>query len=140
MQVTKPRFSFTKVIVDDLDRPAAFYKSVFGMRELARIQDALTPERPIEEIILSLADDMAGEPPLILFKFLGEAPPAASDVILGFAVPDVDAVVERVKSAGGKVVREPRDQPEHGVRVAFATDCDGRLLEIVQMLGAPAGH
>ena len=140
MQADRARFSFTKIIVDELDKPAAFYKTVFGMRELARIQDALTPERLIEEIILTLADDMASEPPLVLFKFLGEPAPAASDVILGFIVPDVDATVERALNAGGKVVRAPKDQPEHGVRVAFATDCDGRLLEIVQMLAAPAGH
>lgn len=140
MQATRAKFSFTKIIVDDLDKPAAFYKAVFGMRELARIQDALTPERPIEEIILTLADDMTSEPPLVLFKFLNEPPPAASDVILGFIVPNVDAVIERVQGAGGKVVRVPKDQPEHGVRVAFATDCDGRLLEIVQMLPVPAGQ
>lgn len=140
MQADRARFSFTKIIVDEIDKPAAFYKTVFGMRELARIQDALTPERLIEEIILTLADDMASEPPLVLFKFLGEPAPAASDVILGFIVPDVDATVERALNAGGKVVRAPKDQPEHGVRVAFATDCDGRLLEIVQMLAAPAGH
>ncbi|MBK6677910.1 MAG: VOC family protein [Rhodocyclaceae bacterium] len=140
MQAGKAKFSFTKIIVDDLDRPATFYKAAFGMREMARIQDALTPERPIEEIILTLANDMTSEPPLVLFKFLGEPAPKASDVILGFMVPDVDATVERVRSAGGRVVRAPKDQPEHGVRVAFATDCDGRLLEIVQMLTVPAGH
>lgn len=140
MQAASAKFSFTKIIVDDLDKPATFYKTVFGMREMARIQDAVTPDRPIEEIILTLAEDMASEPPLVLFKFLNEPAPKVSDVILGFIVPDVDAAVERVRSAGGTVVRMPKDQPEHGVRVAFATDCDGRLLEIVQMLAVPAGH
>lgn len=140
MQATRARFSFTKIIVDDLEKHAAFYKSAFGMREFARVKDAVTPERPIEEIMLTLADDLASEPPLVLFKFLNEPSPKASDVIIGFIVPDVDAVMERVIDAGGKVVRPPKDQPEHGVRVAFATDCDGRLLEVVQMLSPIPGH
>jgi predicted enzyme related to lactoylglutathione lyase len=138
MQDERTRFSFTKIIVDDLERPASFYKTVFGMREIARINDAVTPDRPIEEIILTLAEDssMATEPPLVLFKFINEPPPKGNDVILGFIVANVDAVVERVHQAGGTVVRAPLNQPTHGVRVAFATDCDGRLLEIVQMLGS----
>ena len=37
MQAGKAKFSFTKIIVDDLDRPATFYKAAFGMREMARI-------------------------------------------------------------------------------------------------------
>jgi hypothetical protein len=30
MQAGKAKFSFTKIIVDDLDRPATFYKAAFG--------------------------------------------------------------------------------------------------------------
>lgn len=134
MSISTARFTFTKIIVDDLEKPAAFYKSVLGMREMFRVSDFVTPEMPIEEIMLSLSGDMQAEPPLVLFKFIGKPAPKGSDCILGFTVPDVDAVVARAVAAGGKVVRAPKDQPEHGVRVAFVTDLDGRLLEIVQML------
>lgn len=134
------KFSFTKIIVEDLEKPAAFYKAVFGMREVARVRDGLDANTPIEEIILSLSGDMASEPPLILFKFLGRKPPKDSDSILGFTVMDLNAVVARVKQSGGKIVQPPRDDTAHGVRVAFATDTDGRLMEIVQMLPTPAKH
>jgi hypothetical protein len=30
----------------------------------------------------------------------------------------------------------PKDDPEHGVRVGFVADVDGRLIEVVQMLAA----
>lgn len=128
------RFGFTKVIVKDLEKPAAFYKAVFGMREMARVKDGIDAKTPIEEIILSVSGNIANEPPLVLFKFLGKKPPKDTDTILGFIVPDVDAVVARIKPAGGKIVAPPRDDLAHGVRVAFATDTDGRLMEIVQML------
>ena len=36
MQAGKAKFSFTKIIVDALDRPATFYKAAFGMREIAQ--------------------------------------------------------------------------------------------------------
>lgn len=138
MSTPSARFTFTKVIVDDLEKPAAFYKTVLGMREMFRVSDFVTPEMPIEEIMLSASGDMQAEPPLVLFKFIGKPAPKDSDCILGFTVADVDAVVARAVAAGGKVVRAPKDQPEHGVRVAFVTDIDGRLLEVVQMLAPGA--
>ncbi len=72
--------------------------------------------------------------PLIVWKWPNRPAPAASDAILGFQTADVDALVERVVAAGGAVVDLPHDKPQHGVRVAFAKDPDGRLLELVQML------
>jgi len=72
----------------------------------------------------------------VVWKWPNRAAPAASDAILGFQTKDVDALVAKVVAAGGSVVDAPNDKPEHGVRVAFATDPDGRLLELVQMLDA----
>jgi catechol 2,3-dioxygenase-like lactoylglutathione lyase family enzyme len=42
--------------------------------------------------------------------------------------------VEAAKTAGGVVVRPARTVADHGVRVAFVTDNDGHLLELVQTL------
>jgi predicted enzyme related to lactoylglutathione lyase len=126
-------YGFTKIVVDNLDRTANFYKTVFDYRELQRVQSSVAGEL-IEEIILVRGEDMGGEIPLVVWKWPGRAAPAASDVILGFITADADAVMARAVAAGGRVVEAPRNQPEHGVRVGFAADVDGRLLEIVQML------
>lgn len=132
----KGEFAFTKIIVDDIDRPAAFYKTVFGFHEVFRIKEAVTPERPIEELMLSLADsETSKEPPLVLFKFLEEDPPKGSDVIIGLIVPDIKRTFELVQENGGSVVRWPQEDPPRGIICGFATDCDGRLLEIIQMMG-----
>jgi predicted enzyme related to lactoylglutathione lyase len=126
-------FGFAKIIVDDLDRIAAFYEQTIGFRQLQRVNDSVAGE-PIEEIILVQGEGYGEGMPLIVWKWPSRPAPAASDAILGFQTADVDALVERVVAAGGAVVDPPHDKPEHGVRVAFAKDPDGRLLELVQML------
>lgn len=129
-------FGFTKIIVDDLDRIAAFYEQSMGFRQFQRVNDSVAGE-PMEEIILVHGEVMGQSVPLVVWKWPKRPAPAASDAILGFQTQDVDALVAKVVAAGGSVVEAPHDKPEHGVRVAFATDPDGRLLELVQMLGAP---
>ena len=44
-------FGFTKIIVDDLDRIADFYKATMGFNEYQRVKDDVAGE-PMEEIIL----------------------------------------------------------------------------------------
>ncbi|MBK7250751.1 MAG: VOC family protein [Gammaproteobacteria bacterium] len=128
------RFSFTKVITKNLDGLAAFYETVFGMRELQRVRSSVNAE-PIEEIILSISGDMASEPVLVLFNFLERPPLRESDTIVGFIVGNLDETLVRLQKAGGKVVESPKIHDEGGarVRVAFGADPEGRLLEIVQM-------
>jgi predicted enzyme related to lactoylglutathione lyase len=128
------RFSFTKIITKNLDGLASFYKAVFGMRELHRVRSSVNAE-PIEEIILTISGDMASEPVLVLFNFIERPSLKDSDSILGFIVADLDQAIARVKQGGGTVIAEPKIHDEGGapVRVAFAADPEGRLLEIVQM-------
>jgi predicted enzyme related to lactoylglutathione lyase len=124
-------FSFTKLIVGDLDRAAAFYKDVCGLTEQARVSDALGG-RAISEIIF--APTSPGGASFILLAYPDTRKPASSEVILGFATPDVDAFAERVRAAGGTILEEPTSRPEHGVRVAIVKDIEGHLIEVVQIL------
>ncbi|MBP1686273.1 MAG: glyoxalase [Deltaproteobacteria bacterium] len=128
------RFSFTKVLVKDLDKLAAFYTNVFGFRQLERITANAGPGiGQIEEILLSISGDIAVEPPLVLFKTLEQAPPQDTDTILGLIVSDFDDVLKRLSAAGGTVVSDSPEHPATVARCAFARDPEGRLLEIVQM-------
>jgi len=134
MQMPPKMFSFTKLVVQDLEKTADFYKAVFGLTEMARV-DAAVAGRKISEILFQ--PPFQGAANLILFKFLDREAPAQEEVILGFIVDDLDAMIERAKAAGGAVVDPPYDDVEHGVRVAFVTDVEGHLMEVVQLL-APA--
>jgi predicted enzyme related to lactoylglutathione lyase len=55
-------------------------------------------------------------------------------VILGFTTDDLPALLELVRAAGGGVHAPIKDMPELKIRVAFATDPEGHLAELVQLL------
>ena len=124
-------FGFTKLVVGDLDKAAAFYKSVCGLTEQARVEDKIGG-RPISEIIFAPA--YQGGASFVLLAYPDAPKPSSGEVILGFATPDVDAFVSRVLAGGGAVVDAAVSRPEHGVRVAIVKDPEGHLIEVVQML------
>jgi len=126
-------FRFTKLLVHDLEAAAAFYKAVAGLSEMARV-DAEIGGRKISEIIFNASGQ--GAATFVLLKFL-DAPETDNDeVILGFQTEDVEAFVARAVANGGAVVEKPYDNPAHGVKVGFVTDCEGHLIEVVQLLSA----
>jgi len=48
-----------------------------------------------------------------------------------FHVADLDAVYDRVIANGAIAVWGPRESPEPGMRMAYVTDPDGNLIELV---------
>jgi catechol 2,3-dioxygenase-like lactoylglutathione lyase family enzyme len=129
--MTTDTFAFTKLIVGDLERSAAFYREVCGLTEQTRISGAVAG-RAMTEIIL------AAEPPgaatLILFAFHDAPAPSPGDSILGFQTADIAAFIERAKAAGGSVVQAVTDLPEHRLKFAFVRDNEGHLVEALQRL------
>lgn len=128
-------FSFTKLVVDDLERMADYYCAVFDLHRVghhASEKGALG--EAIDEIFLSHAPaDRHGS--FILFKFR-QRPPARDDqVILGFQTRDLDAVVERARRAGGTLAAPVKAMPELKVRVAMVRDPEGHLCELVELQG-----
>ena len=123
-------FSFTKLLVDDLEKTAAFYASVCGLVEQQRV-DATIDGRPIREI--TFLPTYPGGGSLTLLNFVGAPKPHTDELILGFTTSDLEAFVERVKAAGGRVADPIRAMPEHRLRVAFVKDVEGHLIEVVQL-------
>lgn len=124
-------FGFTKLIVNDLDGTAEFYKTVCGLTELARVTAGVN-DRKIDEIMFNATGQ--GGPTFVLWKWLDRDASSTDEVILGFQTPDIAAFVERVTAAGGKIVSPVVDMPEHGVKVAFVTDIEDHLIEVVELL------
>jgi lactoylglutathione lyase len=48
-----------------------------------------------------------------------------------FRVSDLDAAYARLLAHGAVAVWGPRDAPEPGMRMAYVTDPDGNLIELV---------
>jgi predicted enzyme related to lactoylglutathione lyase len=118
-------------VVGDLEKSATFYKSVCQLSELNRV-DATIDGRAISEIMFNAT--APGGASFVLLSFLDAPEPSAGEAILGFTTSDIHAFVARARAAGGSVVEEAKDMPEHGVRVAFVNDIEGHLIEVVQML------
>jgi len=131
--MSKGHFGFTKLIVNDLEKTVAFYKEVCGLEEWARVS-ADVNGREIDEIMLQPTAENGAT--LVLWKWRDRDAIVVDEVILGFQTPDVTAFVQRVRDAGGTIVQGIKDMPEHGVRVAFVTDVEGHLIEVVELLQA----
>lgn len=131
----KVHFGFSKLLVADLEKAAAFYSEVFGLAEMVRV-DSDIMGRPISEIMYFPTAE--GAATFVLLAFQDVQTPSNNEVIIGFQTPDLDATLKNVESAGGKVVDPIRVMPEHGIKVAFATDLEGHLIEIVELL--PGAH
>jgi predicted enzyme related to lactoylglutathione lyase len=124
-------FSFSKLLVNDLEKTATFYKSVCGLTELARV-DAEIAGRGIKEIMFNATG--VGAATFVLLKFVDTNRIYTDEVITGFVTDNLEAFVARAQQAGGKLVQSIKSMPEHGVKVAFVADVEGHLLEVVQML------
>jgi lactoylglutathione lyase len=125
-------FTFTKLIVGDLDRSAAFYRDVCGLTEVNRIDAESDDGRTLTEIIL--AGDPAGPATLILITYHGEPLAPKGDSVLGFYTADIDAFLERLVAAGGSVTSPVKALPEAGLKYAMASDHEGHIIEPLQRL------
>ena len=123
-------FMFTKLVVADIDKSAAFYAGVFGLVEMHRIEAEIM-KRSVSEVVFMAT--YAGGPMLILARFNDAPAPAHNELILGFATQDLEAALDRVVNAGGRIV-EPIQQPYPGMRHAIIADGEGHLVQISQMM------
>lgn len=122
------QLTFVKVVVNDLDEQAEFYRSVLSLAVVHRLSGG-EGEGRYEQLVL--AGSEVG-PTVLLVRYPDRGVPPAGEVVLGFGVADVDAVVRAAVAAGGLVRVEPRALPGTGMRVAVVTDPEGHALELVQ--------
>lgn len=125
-------FSFTKLVVHDVEKMAAFYAAVYGLHAVSRVRGESVGHEEIDEIMLS-PDPKASFGTLVLLRYVSRAASPNGEVILGFTTGDLPALLDRVRAAGGGVHAPIKDLPHLKVRVAFATDPEGHLAELVEL-------
>ena len=134
-------FSFTKLVVDDLEKMSGYYQQVYGLKQFERIQADIGID-PIDEIMLGV-DSAYGPGSIMLLKFVDKPAAIPGAVILGFQTDDLEALVDRAVASGGSLHTEIKDSDVAPVRVAFTVDPEGNHAECVQFLGpheARASH
>jgi predicted enzyme related to lactoylglutathione lyase len=108
--------SWTELLTNDTDKAGAFYAELFGYE--------LTPFGPDGSYTVFTRGEaqIAG-----LMKPPQEMPPNWG---IYFATPEVDAVADKVKAAGGQAYMGPEDMPEVG-RLAVLADPQGAAFGVV---------
>ncbi|ARW18004.1 lactoylglutathione lyase [Komagataeibacter europaeus] len=121
----------TMVRVRNLEASIDFYQ-LLGMHELRRKD---VPEGKYTLVFIGYADNAAGQAEIELTYNWGQDD--GYDVGTGFGhfalgVPDVTALVEKVRAGGGKVTREPGPVKFGTTFIAFVEDPDGYKIELIQ--------
>ena len=122
-------FASTTLVIDNLDKSAAFYKSVFGLTEVARLSAQLGG-RDIAEILFNFRGE--GAATFVLLKYLDEAAPVIGESINVFATEDMSAFIERAAQHGAVIVDTPSYNAEYGVKSAFIKDPEGHLIGVYE--------
>ena len=125
-------FLHTMLRVGDMQRSFDFYTRVLGMRVL-RTRDV--PEHRYSLTFLGFGQGNAdGSAELELTYNYGvtsyELGTAFGHLALG--VPDVAAACDRIRDAGGKVVREAGPVKGGSTVIAFVEDPDGYKIELIE--------
>lgn len=126
MKLDKPVVSgpcWAEVGAPDLTAAKEFYSALFGWRT----------ETDSREEMGGYTIAYLGQLPVAALVPLGEEPQPVVWYVT-FAVSDVDATVEKVRSAGGSVVFEPGNVPGMG-RFASVTDPQGAAFHLWQAAG-----
>lgn len=126
------RFAFHKIVVGDLQKTATFYRSVMGYGEGQFIEGEISG-RPIEEIVF-FNDSGQTEFLILAYKDTIEPQLATGGSITGIFTPDIEEFERGVLAAGGSIAQPigPIDLGSRQSLVAFYTDPEGHLLEVIQ--------
>lgn len=130
------RILHTMLRVGELERSLDFYTRVVGMRLLRRKD---YPDGRFTLAFIGYTDEDEGA----VLELTHNWDTASYDLGKGYGhvalgTDDIYGTVEAIRSAGGKVVREPGPMKHGGSVIAFVEDPDGYKIELIQE-GSRAG-
>jgi catechol 2,3-dioxygenase-like lactoylglutathione lyase family enzyme len=126
--------SAISLFVEDVAAAKAFYIDVFDVPVV--FEDANSAVVQFENLLINLLN--AGNAPEIVAPVPVAAREAGSRFQLSIWVPDVDAVCERLRQRGVRLLQGPLDRP-WGMRTANFTDPAGHSWEVAQQTGTGTG-
>ncbi|MDN3640547.1 lactoylglutathione lyase [Simiduia curdlanivorans] len=123
------RLLHTMLRVGNLNKSIAFYTDVMGMT-LIRQHDY--PDGKFTLAFLGYGDEKSNTVLELTHNWDTESYELGTGFgHLAIEVPDVYAACERIRAAGGKVVREPGPMKHGSTILAFVEDPDGYKLELL---------
>ncbi|MRG59158.1 VOC family protein [Agromyces sp. CFH 90414] len=125
------KVSWFEMPADDLGRASSFYSNVFGWR---------TPPMGTEgAYALTTAADDSGNPTEVGAINGGihrRANEADAGPVVNISVDDIDATLERIVAAGGRIIQPRSEVEEFGLSMALFADTEGNVLGIYTSGGA----
>lgn len=145
------RLTHIGICVSDVRRARSFYTQVLGFDVVGELQ---TSGEAVDALLGLVGADVEAvylERDGFRLELLhyrapghqGDGRPRPMNLLgfthLSLRVDDLDATCAAIEAAGGRILRETRQQyPERGSRFVMATDPDGTRLELIQAPGDPA--
>ena len=125
------KFAFTKMVVADLAAAERFYTTTLGLTRVANVESG-EGIHALQEVILSVPGATGDAAQLALIHYPNRPMPSLGEAEFGFAVTDIEATIAAMTAAGGQIVVPLLDLPEHRLRLAFITDPQGHLIELLE--------
>jgi predicted enzyme related to lactoylglutathione lyase len=125
MSKQSDKVSWFEMPVDDVERASSFYGKVFGW--------ATPPMGDDAAFALTVAADENGNPTEaggINGGFHKREGDSDINPIIHIHVDDIDAKLETVKAAGGKVIQPQTHVGEYGLSMALFCDTEGNVMGI----------
>lgn len=136
----------TGLVVKDLERSLAFYRDILGLELAARSREEgayIESLVGIPGAVLEWAKlKVPGGHLVELLQYISHPAPAPAEELgranrpgcshLALTVADIDALFETLVAGGFKCEHAPQFSPDGKVKVMYAHDPDGIILELVQ--------
>ena len=119
----------TMIRVGDLPRSIDFYTGVLGMKLL---RETDRPEQKYRLAFVGYPDDTGSEIELTYNYGVDSYELGTAFGHLAIGAPDIAAICESVRAAGGTITREPGPVKGGTSVIAFVQDPDGYKIELIQ--------
>lgn len=127
------RILHTMLRVGDLKRSTDFYTKVMGMRLLRSVD---RPEQKYSLAFVGYGDESTDAVLELTWNHgVDRYDPGDAYGHIAIEVPDAAQACERIRSAGGKVVREAGPVKGGSTMIAFVEDPDGYRIELIERSG-----
>jgi lactoylglutathione lyase len=127
------KLSYTRLLVDNFKDCFLFYRDIMGFKAVYGAEDDVYADFDTGPVTLALFNRQYMSLAIGTSNLPSEAE-AQDCECLCFSVDDVDSTSEELKKKDVRLVTEPADHADWGIRAAHFRDPAGNLIEIFQSL------
>jgi lactoylglutathione lyase len=127
------KLSYTRLLVDNFKDCFLFYRDIMGFKAVYGAEDDVYTDFDTGPVTLAMFNRQYMSLAIGTSNLPSEAE-AQDRACLCFEVDGVDSTSEQLKNNGVRLVTEPADHADWGIRAAHFRDPAGNLIEIFQLL------